>query len=109
MAVHDGKADYDLNYDKVDARRKPFTTTGGWLGFTDKYWLTALIPDQASSFAGQFTAPAGNGYRGRLRARQDVARAGQGADPDQPLLRRREGSAAARRIYRTSRASRMFD
>jgi YidC/Oxa1 family membrane protein insertase len=23
------------------------TTTGGWLGFTDKYWLTALIPDQA--------------------------------------------------------------
>jgi YidC/Oxa1 family membrane protein insertase len=22
------------------------TTTGGWLGFTDKYWLTALIPPQ---------------------------------------------------------------
>lgn len=23
-----------------------FTTTGGWIGITDKYWLTALIPDQ---------------------------------------------------------------
>jgi len=23
------------------------TTTGGWAGITDKYWLTALVPDQA--------------------------------------------------------------
>jgi len=22
-------------------------STGGWIGFTDKYWLTALVPDQA--------------------------------------------------------------
>ena len=61
MSVHDSKADYDLNYNKV-AESKPFTTTGGWLGFTDKYWLTALIPDQGSSFAGQFTAPTATGF-----------------------------------------------
>ena len=24
------------------------TATGGWIGFTDKYWLTALVPDQKS-------------------------------------------------------------
>ena len=22
-------------------------TTGGWLGYTDKYWLVALVPDQS--------------------------------------------------------------
>ena len=25
--------------------------TGGWLGFTDKYWMTALIPDQNESIS----------------------------------------------------------
>ncbi|NBB70201.1 MAG: membrane protein insertase YidC [Alphaproteobacteria bacterium] len=25
-------------------------STGGWLGITDKYWLTALLPDQDSGF-----------------------------------------------------------
>jgi YidC/Oxa1 family membrane protein insertase len=27
---------------------------GGWLGFTDKYWLTALVPDQASDLTATF-------------------------------------------------------
>jgi len=30
-----------------------FPSTGGWLGFTDKYWLTALIPDQTSTVNGR--------------------------------------------------------
>ena len=29
-------------------------TTGGWLGFTDKYWLTALAPDQKTPVKGRF-------------------------------------------------------
>ena len=30
------------------------TATGGWAGITDKYWLTALIPDQAVPAEGEF-------------------------------------------------------
>ncbi len=35
--------DYD---DLKDEGELKYTTTGGWVGFTDKYWLTALVPDQ---------------------------------------------------------------
>jgi len=47
LGVFDGvleEIDYD---DVVDEGEKKFSSTGGWIGFTDKYWLAALIPDQA--------------------------------------------------------------
>lgn len=31
--------------------------TGGWLGFTDKYWAATLIPDQTKKFTGNLNAP----------------------------------------------------
>ena len=31
-----------------------FSSTGGWLGFTDKYWLTALIPPQNAAVKAHF-------------------------------------------------------
>jgi len=30
------------------------SSTGGWTGITDKYWLTALIPDQTEAIQGQY-------------------------------------------------------
>src|SRR5258708_5453738 len=30
------------------------TLTGGWLGFTDKYWLTALVPPQDAAITARF-------------------------------------------------------
>jgi YidC/Oxa1 family membrane protein insertase len=38
-----------------------FTSTGGWLGFTDKYWLTALVPDQKEETKARFTHQLENG------------------------------------------------
>ena len=30
------------------------TTTGGWLGFTDKYWMATLIPDQEKTITANY-------------------------------------------------------
>jgi len=50
MGVFNGSANYKWGYDDLKKEGgQTFSTTGGWVGFTDKYWLTALIPDQASS------------------------------------------------------------
>ncbi|MBT4220124.1 MAG: membrane protein insertase YidC, partial [Rhodospirillaceae bacterium] len=37
------------------------TSTGGWLGITDKYWLTALIPNQKEAQTTRFTYRNDNG------------------------------------------------
>jgi YidC/Oxa1 family membrane protein insertase len=53
IGVFDGKADYSVNWKDLDKNGEVnFASTSGWLGFTDKYWLTALVPsgDVAASF-----------------------------------------------------------
>ena len=46
LGVFDGTLrEYD--YDELQETRKvELSSTGGWIGITDKYWLAALIPDQ---------------------------------------------------------------
>ena len=74
-------------------------TTGGWAGITDKYWLTALIPDQAVPVTASFRHVTENGadryqvdfmpnkragHRARCRRHHDLA-----------PVRRRQGGAVA--------------
>ncbi|RAK57813.1 membrane protein insertase YidC [Phenylobacterium deserti] len=37
-----------------DNVQQRFDSKGGWVGMTDKYWLAALVPDQAEAVSGQF-------------------------------------------------------
>ena len=46
-----------------------FDTTGGWVGFGDKYWLAALIPDQKAAVHSGFPLASNGQYQA------DVARA----------------------------------
>ncbi len=73
VGVFNGAANYDNNYpDLVQDHQRRFSTTGGWVGFSDKYWLSALIPAQ------NLAVDAGFRYFGNIDSFQaDVA--GQGA------------------------------
>jgi YidC/Oxa1 family membrane protein insertase len=67
-------ANYDVGFDNLDGKEPGFfsrvtgtsaragvndyTTSNGWLGFGDKYWLTALVPPSGQPVAARF-APAG--------------------------------------------------
>jgi YidC/Oxa1 family membrane protein insertase len=45
----------EVAYDDLqESKSVSETTTGGWLGITDKYWLTALIPDQKAKVKTNF-------------------------------------------------------
>lgn len=51
----------EIDYDDLqEAGTINATSTGGWIGITDKYWLTALIPTsrRASPVASATAAPA---------------------------------------------------
>ncbi len=65
MGVFDGAAQY-INVDEIrdvpNATRSA-RTTGGWLGFTDHFWLGAIVPDQAKAVDTSFRRSEGAVYQ----------------------------------------------
>ena len=49
--------DYD---DLLENKTSSTISKGGWIGITDKYWLTALIPNQSNSIEAGFKATLNN-------------------------------------------------
>jgi len=42
-------------YADVEKNKKIFSGNSGWFGITDKYWMTAIIPENGKSFKGEYS------------------------------------------------------
>jgi len=78
IGVFNDKANYDVNWKDLDqGKAESFDTGSGWLGFTDKYWLTALSPQ--TGMTGEFRRSPSGGYQA------DYALAAASVAPGQTL------------------------
>ena len=60
-----------------------FTSTGGWLGFSDKYWLTALIPNSTSVMDAGFLSTSPKVYQAIQTGKPVVIAPGKAASISQ--------------------------
>lgn len=80
MGVFNDELNYEWDYD--DVAEEPngevdFSSKGGWLGFTDKYWLSALIPDQGSKVNAKFLERDGAYITQMVTAKQTAVQPGK--------------------------------
>jgi YidC/Oxa1 family membrane protein insertase len=69
----DGATDYSIDFtdlDKAGPAGTRFQTKGGWFGFGDKYWQTALVPAQDAAVDAGFRAGAGGIYQADVSGQQ---------------------------------------
>ncbi|HJS85556.1 MAG TPA: membrane protein insertase YidC [Acetobacteraceae bacterium] len=92
LGVTDGRLqEYKYSQVESDAKKKNSdvayaeTSTGGWAGITDKYWLTAIIPDQAIPETVRFRyIPGGDGHYQVDYVTQEPQTVAPGADAALP-------------------------
>ncbi|KHL24374.1 membrane protein insertase YidC [Croceibacterium mercuriale] len=67
IGLFNGSVDFSWNYDDVDeaGTADPAGTTG-WIGFTDIYWLSTLIPQDGARVTGTFRSLGNADYRADL-------------------------------------------
>ena len=45
----------ELSYEDIIEKKETYKNNSGWFGITDKYWLSAIIPQKGKSFNAEFT------------------------------------------------------
>jgi len=46
----------EKDYSDIDKEKFSISSSKGWLGITDKYWLTAIVPEKGKEFKAEFLA-----------------------------------------------------
>jgi YidC/Oxa1 family membrane protein insertase len=75
IGVFDGKANYDVNWKDLDQGKTETFDNTGWLGFTDKYWMTALVPEGGAG--SEFRKSPSGGYQADYAAAPATVAPGQ--------------------------------
>jgi YidC/Oxa1 family membrane protein insertase len=89
MGFFNGEANYGIDWDKLDeagAAGVQFDSRGGWLGFTDKYWLTALVPASDSAVAASFKKSPRGAYQADFLGQPVILAPGQATTSEARLF-----------------------
>jgi YidC/Oxa1 family membrane protein insertase len=80
VGVFNGAANYSWSYDDLGKQGdQHFASTGGWIGFTDKYWLTAVVPDQHVAVDASFRRGASGGFQADATTQPAIVASGASA------------------------------
>jgi YidC/Oxa1 family membrane protein insertase len=88
IGVFDGAANYKINFKDLDgagANGMHFAAPS-WLGFSDKYWLTALAPAAGAHQDAAFRAGSGQRYQAELAGEQTILPPGKALTANQHLF-----------------------
>ncbi len=87
IAFLDGAANYDVDWDSLEGgKTERFDSRGGWLGFTDSHWLTALAPAGNRPITASFTGTPSGGFQADYAEQQQVVPAGAAVQNDTRLF-----------------------
>jgi YidC/Oxa1 family membrane protein insertase len=83
-----GEADYDVDWKTLDEDKSGVTrdSQGGWLGFTDKYWLTALAPPAGAKIEASLRKSQSGAYQADYAGAQFLVGPGQAMSSETRLF-----------------------